>query len=97
MPDTTGSTSALRVDARPAFNQPVVVDTTKEELRRIVARLKGDGREKQIDASNRAFRRCVGKTFGEEEGVVDEDYCGDVLVFYCARFLLDGRGIPFVE
>lgn len=89
---------SLKVDARPAFAQPVAIETTKAELKRIIARLKSDGRDKQIHVSNQMFRRCIGQQLDESTlSDVFEEYCGNVLVFYCARFLLDGRGIPFLE
>lgn len=92
----------LRVDARPAFGQPIAIETSKKEMLRLISRLKADGREKQIHVSNQMFKRCVGKKF-EEQGDVHteedefESFCGNVLVFYCTRYLLDGRGIPFLE
>lgn len=92
------SDDSLKVDARPAFGQPVAIETTKTELNRIIARLKSDGREKQIQVSNQMFRKCIGQQLEESTpSDVFETYCGGVLVFYCARFLLDGRGIPFLE
>lgn len=85
---------ALRVEAFPLVRKPVVVDTTKAELRRLVQRMTADrGNLKAV--SNRAFRRLAGETTPEEaSGIEWESFCGDVLVLYCARYVLDGRGIP---
>ena len=101
VPDEKMNTEGdLQVDARPAFDQPIAIETSKQEMLRLISRLKADGREKQIQVSNQMFKKCVGKKFKEEDEVNEdefESFCGNVLVFYCARYLLDGRGIPFLE
>ena len=83
---------ALRVDASAAFGHPLVVDTTKEEVWRLVLRLKNEPKPKLVTLSNEKFRSCLAPP--TEEGL--ERTCGDVLVFYCTRYLLDGRGVPFL-
>jgi hypothetical protein len=100
VPDEKNSEGDLQVDARPAFGQPIAIETSKQEMLRLISRLKADGREKQIHVSNQMFKKCIGKQFNEQDDVQQEEFeafCGNVLVFYCTRFLLDGRGVPFLE
>ena len=100
IPDNGDENGDLKVDTRPAFGQPIAIETSKKELLDLISRLKSDGKEKQISVSNDMFRKCVGKVF-DEGSDTDQDefesYCGNVLVFYCTRFLIDGRGIPFLK
>ena len=101
VPDEKFSEGDLQVDARPAFGQPIAIETSKQEMLRLISRLKADGKEKQIQVSNQKFKKCIGKQFNEQQDDVDQEefeaFCGNVLVFYCTRYLLDGRGIPFLE
>lgn len=99
IPDKKSESGDLKVDTRPAFGQPISIETSKKEMLTLISRLRADGKDKQISVSNDMFRKCVGKTFDEANTNPDEfeSYCGNVLVFYCTRFLLDGRGIPFLE
>lgn len=88
---------ALRVDARPAFGVPVAVEASRSEMRRLIARLRSEGRAKQISVSNEAFRKCKAVTVDDDTPQDEfETFCGSVLVFYCARHVLDGIGIPCV-
>ena len=93
IPDENG-TGPLQVDASAAFLKPVKVETTREEVYRMVQRLKGEPKEKCIALSNEKFKKCVAYSVDDTEGM--EAFCGDVIVFYCCRVVLDGRGIPFV-
>jgi hypothetical protein len=100
LPDSGGDVSGdLRVNALPAFNQPISVLTSRTEMLRIIERLKTDGKQKQIAVSNGLFKKGLyfdptGKDLTSEEF---QRFCGDVIVFYCVRFVLDGRGIPCLE
>ena len=88
----------LRVEALPLVRKPVVVETTKSEMRRLVQRMTADRASGAADltaVSNRAFRRVAADPTPEEGANAEwESFCGDVLVLYCARYVLDGRGIP---
>lgn len=96
--------SALRIDAAPAFGARVLVDTTPSEVRRLVARLRAEPRATVISLSNARYRRGLecqweetearAQHAGEEGREAWARACGDVLVFYCARFVLDGRALP---
>lgn len=87
----------LRVDAAPAFGKPVVVHTTRAEMYRLVQRLRAETHTRRSAVSNDAYRRCLAYAVPDP---VDPDaeafqrFCGDVLVFYCARNVIDGRGVP---
>jgi hypothetical protein len=92
-PSDGSADGPLRVEALPLVGKPVVVETTKAEMRRLVQRMRGDSN--LVDVSNRVFRRLVGDPTPPEGTSVEwESFCGDVLVLYCARHVLDGRGVP---
>ena len=89
----------LRVNALPAFNLPISVVASRVEMRGIIKRLKAESKEKRIALSNSLFRKCLSfdpkdmDTSSEEF----ERFCGDVIVFYCIRFVIDGRGVPCID
>jgi hypothetical protein len=90
----------LEVDARPAFKQPVRVKTSKREMLQLVRRLQAEGRDKQIQVSNQMFRRWARAGASKDLDPKQDEFeafCGNVLVFYCARYLLDGRRVPCLK
>ena len=89
-------TGDVSVDASAAFGHALRVRTTHEELERLIQRMRTETREAVINLSNRTFRACTG-TLPEEGTTEFERYCGDVLVFYCARNILDGRKVPTMD
>lgn len=91
-PDSNEFGAEFDVDASAAFGHPLRVHTTHDDMARLVQRLRGESKPRITSISNRTFRSCVGPVpEGEEEF---GRYCGDVLVFYCARLVIDGRGVP---
>ena len=87
----------LVVDAAPAFGKPVAVHTTRAELQRLVQRLRAETHTRRSTVSNDAYRRCLAYAVPDPVDPADEGFqrfCGDVLVFYCARHVIDGRGVP---
>ena len=86
----------VRIDASCAFGHRVTVLSTDGEIWSVVRRLKAEDKTALVQLSNDKFRACVSadpQTLGEEGF---ERLCGDVLVFYCTRVVLDGCGIPCV-
>lgn len=96
-PASPGEDDAISVDARPAFGQPVRVHASRAELRRLVARLKGETSQRRIAVSNDAFRKCVSARIDAETPKDDfEKFCGAVVVFYCARNVISGTPVPIL-
>lgn len=85
----------VRVDASAAFGHPVAVMTTRKELNRLIQRIQGETRDAQIALSNDKFRRCVAPCPAQDDEEAFERFCGDVLVFYAARYVLHGTPIPY--
>ena len=95
MPTATATEDVLLVDAAPASGQPVLVHTTQATLWQLVEQLRAEPNARRVEVSNRAFRACVSFQGAEDPASRPfQRFCGDVLVLYCARFLLDGRGVP---
>lgn len=95
---------SLHVNAFPAFGTPVLVDTTQDVVQRLLERLRAEPRTEVVALSNKLYRRNIGFAAEEtdacaragDEAALEawQRFCGDVLVFYCARNVLDGREIP---
>lgn len=84
----------IQVSAMPAFGKAVVIDITRSEVRRLIQRMKQDRRENLVAVSNKTFRSCAEYDISVIEGEEWEKFCGNVVVFHCARYVLDDRGIP---
>lgn len=96
-PEADETESSLTVDASPVFRVPVLVSTTRSEMRRMVQRLRAESKEELVSMSNRRFRDCISANATEMEERGGEEwgrFCGDVLVFYAIRYVLDGVGVP---
>ena len=95
--DAAAEDGPLLVDAAPAFGKPVAVRTTRAELTRLIQRIQGETETRRCAVSNDAYRRCLAYEVPAEVDPKCEAFqrfCGDVLVFYCARHVIDGRGVP---
>lgn len=100
LPDSDGGHGdELRVNALPAFNLPISVIASRTEMRGIIKRLNAEPKEKKIALSNDLFKK--GLTFDPaDKDTASEEFerfCGDAVVFYCIRFVLDGRGVPCID
>ena len=92
--------AALRVDASAAFRRPVVVNSTAAQMRSLITRLRAEPKESLVERSNRLYRAGLLADVAALEAATDQEpwerYCGDVLVFYAIRYVLDERGIPIL-
>jgi hypothetical protein len=99
-PPSKRESPRVRLDAQPAFGAAVVVDTTRAEVRQLVRRMRAESAETLRTMSNERFRRCVSADVAtlasDSSSEAWERYCGDVVVFYCLRHVLDGRDVPEV-
>ena len=107
-PDEGDEDGELKVEAMTAFQKPVTVPTTKAVVRRLVQRMRADKTESVKELSNAVFRRSVvadvetmearsrAKDATEDEKEAWGRFCGDVIVFYATRVVLDGRAVPVV-
>lgn len=91
----------LHIDASPAFKVGAVVEMPRARMRAIVASMRRETAADLRALSNRLFRTHVGRTAEEWQTLADDGdawprFCGDVAVFYCVRFVLDGRCVPVV-
>ena len=96
----------MRVDGRPVVRSPLVVHTTRAEMRGLIRRMESMDRASLVGLSNEKFRAChshgdlsdfrrrCSREGGEEEW---GRMCGDVLIIYAARWVLDARGVPLVD
>lgn len=98
LPDASAprpDSEALRIDASHTLRQPVLVDTTCGEVQRIVQRMRSETRDDLVRLSNQRYRDCVSVPATELAGEETWGrFCGDVIVFHCARWVLDESGIP---
>ena len=93
---------ALRIDASHTLRKPVLVTTTCGEVQRLVRRMRAEPRDNLVRVSNQKYSGCVAAPVQElSDHKENEDlrfqwerFCGDVVVFHCARWVLDGSGIP---
>jgi hypothetical protein len=87
---------AVRLDATAMFRVPLVVDSTRGEVRRLLARLRAEPRDALVALSNAKYR-AVAAGLPPATAPDDEAWgrlCGDVLVFHCARLVLAGTPLP---
>ena len=88
---------AVRVDATAMFRVPLVVESTRGEVRRLLARLRAEPRGALVALSNAKYR-AVAAGLPPATAPDDEEawgrLCGDVLVFHCARLVLAGTPLP---
>jgi hypothetical protein len=97
--DGTGGADgeAVRVDASAMFAVPLVVESTRGEVRRLLARLRAEPRDALVALSNKKYRAVVA---GLPPATAPDDeeawgrLCGDVLVFHAARLVLAGTPLP---
>ena len=86
----------MLIEASCAFPQNVLVCSTDGEIWSLVTRLRAESKGSLVRLSNSKFRECI--TYNPKGGAEPSDaferFCGNVLVFYCARVVLDGCGIP---
>ena len=93
----------LRIDGSAAFGLPVVVDTTRGEVRRIVERMRREPHAELTRISNLKYRAVLQATPSSVVGlerVGGEPWtrlCGDIVVFHCARWVMNGSPIPLIR
>ena len=93
--------SSLRVDGHPGFGRPMVVQTTRERMRSLIRQLRGETQADLVALSNERYRAIltavpasVDDGWKRRHAEAWERACGNVLVVYAVRWILDGRGIP---
>ena len=91
--DTTLAVSSrLRVEGKHVLRKPVLAETTPRQMRGLIRSMKKEPRSRVVSLSNERYRACL--TMPEEGGEEWERFCGDVIVFHCARYVLEGSAIP---
>ena len=90
----------VRLNASSAFKHPITVLTTKREVARIIQKLRLEKKEFRTALSNEKFRNCCVADVQDLQDPQSESFqkfCGDVIVFFAVRFVIDGTQIPVLE
>ena len=93
-PRDVHSDTPVRLDASAAFKHPITVLTTKREVARIIQKLRLEKKEFRTALSNEKFRNCCVADVQDPQSESFQKFCGDVIVFFAVRFVIDGTQIP---
>lgn len=92
----------IHIDASYAFRHAFVVTTTKAQMCAICTRLRAETHADRVALSNERYRSVLlaqpetmhARAARGEQVEAWERLCGDVVVFHCVRWVLEGREIP---
>lgn len=87
---------ALHLDASFAFRHPVRVKTTKTEALRLIQRLSAERPERLAELSNETTRKCFAYA-PSADAPLDEQFCGNVLLFHCIQWVKEKRPFPVLK
>jgi hypothetical protein len=87
------TTTPLRLDAAPLLGAPVTVHTTEEEMRGLERRMRAEPRARLVALSNAKYRSLADARARIADFAPETEewqrVCGDVVVFTCARRVLE--------